>query len=139
MRVLPRRDALLGPQRQKMDDLGGRLDRALERRVTLARGQLDRSGAALRPASLQQRFDAARHRFEGVARLLDSVNPDNLLQRGYVRVGAKLGGKVIATAEAARAAGAITLHFRDGPVDARVERAGGKPYDGEKPHQGSLL
>jgi exodeoxyribonuclease VII large subunit len=139
VRVLPRRDALLGPQRQKMDDLGGRLDRALERRVTVARGQLDRSGAALRPASLQQRFDSAKHRFEGVSRLLDSVNPDNLLQRGYVRVGAKIGGKVIATAEAARAAGAITLHFRDGPVDARVERAGGKPYDGEKPQQGSLL
>lgn len=139
VRVLPRRDALLGPQRQKMDDLGGRLDRALERRVTLARGQLDRSGGALRPASLQHRLDAARHRFEGAARLLDSVNPDNLLQRGYVRVGAKVNGKVIATAEAARAAGAITLHFRDGPVDARVERAGGKPYDAEKPQQPSLL
>ncbi len=139
VRVLPRRDALLGPQRQKMDDLGGRLDRALERRVTAARGQLDRSGAALRPASLQQRLESARHRLDGVSRLLDSVNPDNLLQRGYVRVGAKANGKVIATAEAARSAGAITLHFRDGPVDARVERGASKTYEGDKPQQPSLL
>ena len=139
VRVLPKRDALLGPQRQKMDDLGGRLDRALERRVTVARGQLDRSGGALRPAALEQRLASARHRLEGASRLLDSVNPDNLLQRGYVRVGAKASGKVVTTAEEARAAGAITLQFRDGPVDARVERTGGKSYGGEKPEQPSLL
>ena len=139
VRVLPKRDALLGPQRQKMDDLGGRLDRSLERRVTVARGQLDRSGGALRPAVLDQRLSTARHRLEGASRLLDSVNPDNLLQRGYVRVGAKANGKVVATAEEARAAGAITLQFRDGPVDARVERSGGKSYVGDKPEQPSLL
>jgi exodeoxyribonuclease VII large subunit len=46
---------------------------------------------------------------------------------------------VLAPAAGARAAGAITLHFRDGPVDARVERAGGKPYDADKPQQPSLL
>ena len=139
VRVLPRRDALLGPQRQKMDDLGGRLDRALERRVTVARGALDRSGGALRPAVLDQKLATARHRLEGASRLLDSVNPDNLLQRGYVRVGAKASGKVVTTAEEARAAGAITLQFRDGPVDARVERTGGKSYVGDKPEQPSLL
>ena len=139
VRVLPKRDALLGPQRQKMDDLGGRLDRSLERRVTVARGQLDRSGGALRPAVLDQRLSTARHRLEGASRLLDSVNPDNLLQRGYVRVGAKANGKVVTTAGEARAAGAVTLQFRDGPVDARVERAGGKSYVGGKPEQPSLL
>ena len=139
VRVLPRRDALLGPQRQKMDDLGGRLDRSLERRVSNARGQLDRSGGALRLSVLDQRLNTARHRLEGASRLLDSVNPDNLLQRGYVRVGAKANGKVVTTAAEARAAGAITLQFRDGPVDARVERAGGKSYVEDKPEQPSLL
>ncbi|NML07045.1 exodeoxyribonuclease VII large subunit [Sphingomonas sp. G-3-2-10] len=139
VRVLPRRDALLGPQRQKMDDLGGRLDRGLERKVQRSRGELDRAGGALRPAALEHRLEAARHRLLGASRLLDSVNPDNLLQRGYVRVGAKASGKVVMTAEEARAAGAITLQFRDGPVDARVERAGGKSYDGAKPEQPSLL
>nr|WP_294812877.1 exodeoxyribonuclease VII large subunit [uncultured Sphingomonas sp.] len=139
VRVLPRRDALLGPQRQKMDDLAGRLDRALERRVTLARAQLDRDAGALRPAVLDQLVATARHRFEGASRLLDSVNPDNLLQRGYVRVGAKATGKVVTTVAEAQSAGAITLQFRDGPVDARVERTGGKSYTGSTPEQPSLL
>jgi exodeoxyribonuclease VII large subunit len=139
VRVMPRRGALLGPQRQKMDDLGGRLDRALERRIARSRSELDRAGGALRPAGLQHRLDAARHRLEGASRLLDSVNPDNLLQRGYVRVEARVSGKIVTTAAEARAAGAVRLRFRDGPVDARVEREGGKTYGGAKPEQGSLL
>ncbi|WP_343518539.1 exodeoxyribonuclease VII large subunit [Sphingomonas sp.] len=139
VRVLPRRDALLGPQRQKADDMGARLDRALERRVTVARGVLDRAAGALRPAVLERKLDTLRHRLEGAGKLLDAVNPDNLLQRGYVRVGAKASGKVIASAADARAAGAVTLHFRDGTVDARVERGGGKPYAPSKPEQPDLF
>ena len=139
VRVLPRRDALLGPQRQRMDDLGGRLDRALERRVTLARGQLDRSAGALRPAMLDQRLAAARHRFEGLGRHLDLVHPNRPLEKGYAWVEARGTRKVIGTAESARTAGAVTLHFIDGPVDARVERPGGKSYAGDKPEQPSLL
>jgi len=139
VRVLPKRDALLGPQRQKADDMGAKLDRALERRVTVARGVLDRAGGALRPAVLERKLDTLRHRLEGAGKLLDAVNPDNLLQRGYVRVGAKASGKVIASAADARAAGAVTLHFRDGTVDARVERSGAKSYAGDKPEQPDLF
>lgn len=139
VRVLPRRDALLGPQRQKADDMGARLDRALERRVTLARGVLDRAAGALRPAVLERKLDTLRHRLDGAGKLLDAVNPDNLLQRGYVRVGAKASGKVVASAADARAAGAVTLHFRDGIVDARVERSGAKSYAGDKPEQPDLF
>ena len=139
VRVLPRRDALLGPQRQKADDLAARLDRGLERRVTVARGVLDRAGGALRPAVLERKLEGLRHRLDGASKLLDAVNPDNLLQRGYVRVGAKASGKVIASAADARAAGALTLQFGDGSVDARVERSGGKPYAGAKPEQPGLF
>jgi len=139
VRVLPRRDALLGPQRQKMDDLGGRLDRALERRVTVARGQLDRSAGALRPAMLDQRLAAARHRLEAMGRHLDLVHPNRPLEKGYAWVEARGTGKVIGSAEGARAAQAVTLHFGDGAVDARVERAPGKSYVAPKPEQPSLL
>ena len=139
VRVLPRRDALLGPQRQKMDDLGGRLDRALERRVTVARSQLDRSAGALRPAMLGQRLDAARQKLEAAGRHLDLVHPDRPLERGYAWVEARASGKVIGTADAARAAGAVKLRFIDGAVDAKVERSGGKPYAAGKPEQPSLL
>ncbi|MET0307785.1 MAG: exodeoxyribonuclease VII large subunit [Sphingomonas sp.] len=139
VRVLPRRDALLGPQRQKMDDLGGRLDRALERRVTLARGQLDRSAGALRPAMLDQRLAAARQRLEAMGRHLDLVHPNRPLEKGYAWVEARGTGKVIGSAEAARVAQVVTLHFADGPVDARVERPAGKSYVAPKPEQPSLL
>jgi exodeoxyribonuclease VII large subunit len=139
VRVIPKRDALLGPQRQRADDLGARLDRGLERRVTLARGVLDRSAGALRLSVLERRLEDARTRLDRTWRLAESLNPDKLLERGYVRVSARPSGAVVTTSAAARTAGAITLHFRDGPVDARVERGGGKAYDKLSPEQPSLL
>jgi exodeoxyribonuclease VII large subunit len=129
VRVIPKRDALLGPQRQRADDLGARLDRGLERRVTVSRGQLDRSAGALRPAVLERQLEGARDRLDRTWRLAQSLNPDALLDRGYVRVTARPGGETLVSGAAARAAGAVTLHFRDGAVDAKVERTGGKAYD----------
>ncbi|MCC2976107.1 exodeoxyribonuclease VII large subunit [Sphingomonas sp. PL-96] len=139
VRVLPRRDALLGPQRQRVDDLAQRLGLGLERRLGQARRTLDRQSAVLRPAMLDRQLDRSRQHLASVGRLLESVNPDNLLKRGYVRVEARGTGKTIDSAAAARAAGGLKLHFRDGVVDARVERAGGKPYPSDKPEQPSLL
>ena len=138
VRVLPRRDALLGPQRQRADDLGARLDRALEARVGRGHRMLDRAAGALRPAILVRQLATARDRLARTARLLDAVNPDGLLARGYVRVAAR-DGRVVTTAAAARAAGSLALHFGDGVVAARVERAGGKPYDDRDAVQPSLL
>jgi len=137
-RLLPRRDALLGPQRQKADDLGARLDRALAARIARARQPLDRASAVLRPAMLERQLSVARDRLARTERLLAAVNPDALLQKGYVRVSTR-SGALIASAAAARAAGTVTLHFADGTVDARLERAGGKPYDKGKPDQPVLL
>jgi exodeoxyribonuclease VII large subunit len=138
VRALPKRDALLGPQRQRADEAGQRLDLALERRLGAARGLLDRAGAALRPAMLEQRLAAARQRLEGAGRLLEAAHPERPLARGYAWVEGRATGKVIGTAEAARSAGALRLHFRDGPVDARVER-GGKTANKDAPEQPSLL
>jgi len=110
--------------------------------VTVARGLLDRAVGALRPALLEQRLARARDRIQGVERLLVSVHPERPLQRGYAWVSARPGGAVVGSAGAARAAGAVTLHFRDGRVDAKVERAAGPAYEkskGERPEQPSLL
>ncbi|MCP3736053.1 exodeoxyribonuclease VII large subunit [Sphingomonas sp. RP10(2022)] len=150
-RLLPRRDALLGPQRQRADDAGQRLDRGLERRVTLARGQLDRSAGALRPAVLQQQVDRNRDRLAATWRLVQSLNPDAVLDRGYARVTAR-GGATLSSAAAVRDAGAVTLRFRDGSVDAtvgdrapepappaKVERKPARAYVAPKPDQPTLL
>ncbi|WP_370716063.1 exodeoxyribonuclease VII large subunit [Sphingomonas sp. IW22] len=138
-RVMPRRDALLGPQRQRADDAGARLVRALERRLTVARGQLDRSGAVLRPALLDRRIERAGAALSSAARALVANDPEKPLERGYAYVEARVSGRVIADAPAARAAGALRLHFKDGTVDARVERGGGRAYTGDAPEQPNLL
>jgi exodeoxyribonuclease VII large subunit len=138
-RLLPRRDAILGPQRQRLDDASARLDRGLERRADAARRRLDVVAGVLRPAMLERRLEAARVRAEAAWRLARSLNPDRVLERGYARVTARgEGASTLATAGAARAAGAVTLVFRDGTVDARVERLGGRATR-PPPVQPSLL
>ncbi|TKD51334.1 exodeoxyribonuclease VII large subunit [Sphingomonas baiyangensis] len=136
-RVMPRRDTLLGPQRQRVDDAAQRLAIGLERRLVAARGKLDRAGAVLRPAMLDQRLAQGRAALDALDRVRRSLDPNAPLARGYVRV--ESGGRVVADAAAARTAGTLTLHFADGTVDARVERAGGKPYARKAPEQPSLF
>lgn len=150
-RLLPKRDALLGPQRQRADDAGQRLTRGLERRVTLARGALDRSAGALRPAVLQRQVDRDRDRLAATWRLVQSLNPDAVLDRGYARVTTR-EGQTLASAAAVREAGAVTLRFRDDSVDAivgdlpaasapsaKVERKPAKPQVAVKADQPTLL
>ena len=153
-RLLPRRDALLGPQRQRSDEAGARLDRGLERRLSVARRELDGATGALRPAILSQRHDRARAQLDAIWRLIGSLNPDNVLDRGYARVTAAGGGATLSTAAAVRAAGAVTLHFARGdtvdavagdpvsvpstaqaPVEPRKPRA----YTKAQPEQPTLL
>jgi exodeoxyribonuclease VII large subunit len=137
VRLLPEPRSLLDPQRQRLDDYGERLKRGLGRRVSDARGELARASGALRPTLLKARLDRAADRLASVWRLAQSVSPENLLARGYAWVEGR-GSKVVTSAAAARSAGALRLHFADGQVDARVERAtsGAKR---EAPVQPSLL
>jgi exodeoxyribonuclease VII large subunit len=138
-RLLPKRDALLGPQRQRADDAGARLTLGLERRVTRARSELGQAAGALRPAVLVRQAERARDRLDATWRLVQSLNPDRILERGYARVTARVGGETLSSAAAVRAAGAVSLRFRDGTVDARVERAGGKTYVADIPEQQTLF
>jgi exodeoxyribonuclease VII large subunit len=158
-RHLPQPDRLLGPQRQRLDDLGERLPRALARRATEARRELAEAAGALRPALLAQRVAQSRTRLAAVRlrpelverrvrdgrerltalwRLAEQLHPDRPLARGYARV-EKRDGKVVADVSAARAAGAVTLVFADGRVDARVEGGRAPSYGHAKPEQPSLL
>ncbi|TPG56657.1 exodeoxyribonuclease VII large subunit [Sphingomonas glacialis] len=139
VRVLPRREALLGPQRQKADDLGARLDRGLERRVVVARGQLDRSAGALRLSTLDRQLERGRDRLSATWRLVESLGPNAILDRGYAFVSARPSGAVVGSASAARSAGTVTLHFRDGEIDAKVERSAAKAYGAPPPEQPTLL
>ncbi|MDB5717833.1 MAG: exodeoxyribonuclease large subunit [Sphingomonas bacterium] len=158
-RRLPRAELLLQPQRQRLDEIGERLPRALGRRLAEARGDLAAAAGAFRPRLLldrlhrdRQRLAAARFRPELITvpaaearaaldrlwRLARNLHPEKPLERGYAWVEGR-DGVVVGTAAAARAAAAITLHFADGEVDARVERKPRGPYGTAKPEQPKLF
>ena len=141
-RRLPGADALLAPQRQRADDAAARLPRALGRRLADARSELAGASGALRPRLLLDRLAERRARLSALWRLAASLHPERPLQKGYAWVSRKDGG-VVASADAARAAGAFTLHFADGTVDARAEtgrpRVERRPATGYPPEQESLF
>jgi exodeoxyribonuclease VII large subunit len=125
-RHLPKREALYAPQRQRLDDVGDRLDRSQRHRLAVVAERLATRGAALRPALLARRWDRDRALLEGLGRLLASLDPRALLSRGYamVRDG---GGAIVATAVKARDAGHLRLQFADGDVPVQVAGGDGVP------------
>src|SRR5205814_2737882 len=55
-RHLPSPASLLDPQRQRLDDVGDRLPRALGRRLAIAGGELAQAAGALRPRLIEDRI-----------------------------------------------------------------------------------
>ncbi|MDO6416399.1 exodeoxyribonuclease VII large subunit [Sphingomonas sp. BIUV-7] len=159
-RRLPVPERLLAPQRQRLDDTGERLPRALSGRVSEARRELADAAGALRPALLEARLVRAREKLSGLRlrpalvaarietdrrrlaqtwRLIEQLNPERVLSRGYAWVEDRKGG-VVTTGTAARAAGAVTLVFAgQDRVDVQVEGAAPKPRAPRKPPEQPTL
>jgi len=135
-RLLPTPETLLSPQRQRADDLGDRLGRALRHRVTLAWRHLSDAGGALRPSLLERRIGQDRMRLEGARlrpelvrraieqrrerleatwRLALSLDPRRPLAKGFALVTS--GGHVVTSASQARTLPVMTLAFQDGEID----------------------
>ena len=138
-RLLPRPEALVETQRQRVDDLGERLRRGLSHRLSDARGELSQVSGVLRRSLLDRRYERSAERLAGVrftpmlverrlvekrqalgglARVLGSLDPQLPLQRGFALV--RAGERIVRSAGEARAAGTVTLAFADGSVEARV-------------------
>ena len=135
---LPRPEALLQPQAQKLDELAERLRRGLIDRAAFGRTRL--SDLRLTPALLHGRLREARsalaaqrlgpklvrrpiaerhERLAALERVMRSLDPDAVLQRGFVRV-TNSEGKTLTDRGQAETAGALTLKFRDGDVAAHT-------------------
>ncbi len=140
---LPRPETLVAAQIQRLDELGERLRRGLGDRIIFARAALLCDRAKLSAPLLQSRHDLARHRLSAnrlspalvvgriavqrdrlaaMARLVQSLNPDGVLRRGYVRVTGP-DGQTLITKAAAVGQSSLSLHFRDGTLLVA-------PYDG---------
>ena len=116
VRRMPRIEALLAPQAQRLDDLSARLRQGLRDRAAHAREALQHDRARLSPALLRHRIERAQDRLAATGRLMTSLHPDTLLGKGYVRVTGP-DGRTLVEAAAARVQPSLTLHFRDGPLN----------------------
>ena len=138
---LPSAPALLSGPSQALDDAGEALRRGLGKRAQVAAMQLQITAGALSlplltarldrarerlanqrlaPVLLSRRLSAAGDRLNATARLMASLDPDSVLKRGYVRVTGGDGRTLITSAQASKQA-RLTLHFRDGALDALPE------------------
>ncbi|QPQ54709.1 exodeoxyribonuclease VII large subunit [Allosphingosinicella flava] len=165
LRHFPAREDLLAPQQQRLDDLAERLPRALSARLSHARADLGGAAGALRPSLLQaavrrsqdrlaglrldaghirRRIDEGDRTLKGLWRVAELAHPNRPLEKGYVRVEDR-GGHVLTRAEQARAAGALSLVFADGRVDAvangaqPLERPRKPAYPKNRPEQPKLF
>ncbi len=137
----PEREALLAPQRQRLDELGERLPRGLGARLAHARGELGHAAGALRPGLLVAAHRRGRERLDALWRVAELAHPDRPLRRGYARVTDRDGATLVSAA-AARAASRLRLIFHDGPVEAAVGDGGParRPGGGNaRPEQPKLL
>ena len=114
--------ALIVLPRQRFDEIGDRLPRALAARAGHARADLAGVAPRLRRQLVIQQIDRSRERLAGLWKTAELVHPDRPLSRGFARVTARDGRTLIHAADV-RAAGAISLRFGDGAVDASVDGA----------------
>ncbi len=101
----------------------------LRQRVARERQRLE--GARLNPLLLTRPLRQAQERLDRVGRLLQSLDPKRLLDKGYALVLAD--GQVVTSAADARAAGAVTLVFHDGETGAITGDAAPAPEKNASP------
>ena len=137
-RLLPRPEALLQPQAQRLDDLADRLRRGLGERSGKGRERLAGAAARLSPSLLTRAAAEAARRLErarlaralierplrdradrlaALTRVLSQLHPEKPLERGYAIIRDAAGRALTSRAEAAGEA-ALVLQFRDGRLDA---------------------
>ena len=133
----PDPDTMLAPRRQSADDLGDRLPRALAARTHQAEALMNRVAPRLRRELVEQQIARLSERLAARWEMAQLVHPERPLSRGYVRVDDRSGRPLLHAADA-RAAGAVTLRFSDGALDATVDGAprqdpSAKPLSGLAP------
>ncbi|MEO7247676.1 MAG: exodeoxyribonuclease VII large subunit [Novosphingobium sp.] len=144
---LPRPEALLASPMQKLDDLGERLRRGLAEQIVAARTSLQKDAARLSLPLLAQRLAVARsqldsarlapvllirglasgrERLAATARVMASLNPDNVLARGYARV-LDAAGQTVTSAETGAREPRLTIKFSNGTLGVVPETSAATP------------
>ncbi len=147
---LPSPSAILGLRTQRFDEMSERLPKALNAALQIWRQRFERAAEPLRSAG-RGRLSVAQQALTGPgsrlrahlllnahqkaerklglsARLLESLNPEGVLKRGYAIVEGDSG--VLTSAATARKSRALTIRFADGAIGAVP--AGGAPAKSRK-------
>ncbi|KEO89397.1 exodeoxyribonuclease VII large subunit [Erythrobacter longus] len=140
VRRMPKIEALLQPQAQKLDDLSERLRRGLRDRAGQGRERLAGTAARLSPRLLGQALETRQerlrrvrllpelvtrpigerqNRLDALARLTQQLHPEKPLERGYAMVRTSEGKVVTSRADAAKHT-ALDLRFKDGELTVGV-------------------
>jgi len=140
VRRMPKMEALLQPQAQRLDDLSERLRRGLRDRAGQGREELTGTAARLSPRLLSQALDSRRdrldrvrlspelvrrpieqrqNRLDALSRLSEQLHPKKPLERGYAMV-RTADGKVVTTLQEAASKMALNLEFKDGELAVGV-------------------
>ena len=136
---IPRPETLVAMKAQKLDEMAERLRRGLADRATMARHALQDDRHRLSAPLLQANLRAAGQRLASLERVMRSLDPDSVLQRGYARVTDAVGRTLTSAAEAGQQA-ALTLRFRDGALGVVPGNAAKKrPPAAPTPAQPKLL
>ncbi|MEM6857180.1 MAG: exodeoxyribonuclease VII large subunit [Pseudomonadota bacterium] len=153
VRRMPRPEALLQPQVQRLDDLSERLRRGLTLRA--GRGREALAGAAARlspallkrahrdaeqrlarvrltPALVQRPVDEAAARLTALARLASQLHWEKPLERGYAIV-KSADGRALTSREQAAKEAHLALHFKDGALDVAPLGTDGAPSTRAQP------
>ena len=152
-RRMPRIEALLQPQAQRLDELSERLRRGLGDRAGRGREELAGWKARLNrrlldqallngknrlervrltPALVERPIAGAQDRLNALGRLAEQLHPKKPLERGYAIVRSGEGEVLTARAEAARHS-AFRIEFRDGEIAVGGAIAAADPAPAPKP------
>lgn len=141
---LPRPAAIAGLARQRLDEAGERLPRALASRARLMRTRLDALGHRLsvrlleqrlarmrsllnaprvtpNPALIRGRIVHSRHALEAVFRLAEGLSPQSVLARGFV-LAQRADGTILRRRDAAAGEQHFSLLFTDGELQVRPDK-----------------
>ena len=143
IRRLPRPEAILQPQAQRLDDLAERLRRGLIDRAAHGRERLAGTASRLSPIVLRRAHGDARQRLARVrlepalverplkqgadklaslTRLASQLHPEKPLERGYAIV-RDASGKAVTTKAQAEREVALQLQFKDDVLDVTTGKA----------------
>ena len=125
-----------------LDDLVSRAERSLEGRVAVMRRRYDVVNAKLSPSAGLSRMEmledrvgilwtaadnmvgrimqSSESRLESISGRLESLNPRNVLSRGYGMV-TDPQGRAVASIDGMQVGGLVTIHLRDGRASAEIK------------------